>query len=55
MAWFLSKPTPWFAKIGVVFVMAGALLDTWAKDVHGLPLLVGVLVGASLLRRRLPG
>ena len=52
IAWFLSKPTPWFAKIGVVVVIAGALMDTWAKDIHGLPLLAGILVGVLLLRRR---
>lgn len=54
MAWFLSKPTPWFAKVGVVVVVAGALADTWEKDIHGLPLLAGILVGVFLLRRRLP-
>jgi hypothetical protein len=52
IAWFLSKPTPWFAKIGVVVVIAGAIADTWVKDIHGLPFLAGILVGVLLLRRR---
>jgi membrane associated rhomboid family serine protease len=50
LAWFLSKPTPWFAKIGVTIVIAGAFVDTWVKDIHGLPLLAGIFVGALLLR-----
>lgn len=52
IAWFLSKPTPWFAKIGIAIVIAGAFVDTWAKDIHGLPLLAGIFVGMLLLRRR---
>jgi rhomboid protease GluP len=52
IAWFLSKPTPWFAKIGVAIVIAGAFVDTWAKDIHGLPLLAGIFVGVILLRRQ---
>ena len=52
IAWFLSKPTPWFAKIGVAIVVAGAFVDIWAKDIHGLPLLAGILVGALLMRHR---
>lgn len=55
IAWFLSKPTPWFAKIGVVVVIAGALADTWAKDIHGLPLIAGILVGILLLQRQPAG
>jgi rhomboid protease GluP len=52
IAWFLSKPTPWFAKIGVAIVIAGAFGDTWVKDIHGLPLLAGIFVGALLMRHR---
>lgn len=52
IAWFLSKPTPWFAKIGVAVVVAGALADSWVKDIHGLPLIAGIFVGILLLRRQ---
>jgi membrane associated rhomboid family serine protease len=52
IACFLSKPTPWFAKIGVAIVIAGAFVDTWAKDIHGLPLLAGIFVGVLLVRHR---
>jgi rhomboid protease GluP len=52
VAWFLSRPTPWFAKIGVVILIGAALADTRVKDIHGLPLLAGMGIGALLLRRR---
>jgi membrane associated rhomboid family serine protease len=52
LAWFLSRPTPWFAKTGVVIMVAAAMADTWMKDIHGLPLLAGMAAGALLLRKR---
>lgn len=49
MAWCLLEPTPWFAKAGSVIVIGAALADTWINDIHGLPLLAGLCVGAFLI------
>ncbi len=48
-AWLLLRPGPWFAKTVPAALIVAALISTWMNDIHGLPFLAGLALGALFL------
>jgi membrane associated rhomboid family serine protease len=49
-AWLLRKNHPVQSRVGGMVILAGALVLTALRDLHGPPLLVGVVLGWLTLR-----
>ncbi len=50
-AWLLRNPRPMQSRFGGIVILVGAVILTALRDLHGPPLLVGIVIGWAMLRQ----
>ena len=50
-AWLLRNPRPMQSRFGGMVILVGAVILTAFRDLHGPPLLVGIVLGWVMLRK----
>ena len=54
-AWLLRNPRPMQSRFGGIVILVGAVILTALRDLHGPPLLVGIVLGWGMLQRDAQG